>query len=141
MKGILSIFAIGNTIKRASTDCTDDTDFRVTEEDAMNVRRPMGALIGVSSGLALALVATGLWQVSPNQTGPEFLYILAAVLAVFGGTRLPDLGRSIWDAINSIGGGPGGFGPPGVPVESGLRVPISPRQKTVEPPLSPLRAR
>lgn len=105
----------------------------------MNVRRAMGALIGVFSGLVLAIVATGPWQILPDRTEPKLLYILAAVLVVFGGNRLPDLARSIWEAIyNNVHGDSGGFGPPGVPVESALCVPVPPKREAPDPPLPPL---
>lgn len=89
--------------------------------------------------LGLIAIVVGAIMELAKLPGAELPCILGFVLVMFGPTKLPGLGQSLkvaWDEFNKSSGG--GFGPPGVPVESALYVPVQPKWKDTEPPLPPL---
>lgn len=89
-----------------------------------------------AAGLMLLIGAVAIE--SPDRAAAELLLVFGLVLIVFGPTKLADLGKALRDALDHIDKGSGGFGPPGVPVESALCVLVRSKGKEPEPPLPPL---
>lgn len=89
-----------------------------------------------AAGVVLIVVAISVD--SREYPGVEVLCVFGLALIISGPTKLTLLGKSIKEAFDHFNNGSGGFGPPGVPVESALRIPAQPKRKDPEPPLPPL---